>query len=367
MCRLRKVAVSKICFNVGVLFIVVGLLLAWIPTSASASEIQPLQSGSISQNNGLEEVTETGPEVAGHIEGIYFIDTRNDNIMRTLNGKELPSGIGMVGVLVGWFNDSGSSVTGHIKATVTKPDGNTSPLEVIADQDTTLSSGQSVIVNIAMFIDQSGSWVLDAQLTDLSTSLELGTASASFTIAGISSAFEGDPRECHAPCSVTFTNLVTGGALPYGNVSWNFGDGTVVEGAAVHFKETVTHNYTSPGVFHVKLQVWDDENLTASHVEVDYITIHERVEYTRTWSFPQLGFFPKHLPDSFTDEVVLADLVPDLPDQVIGVFFWDDKDLEWKFWAPGVGGVTLQTLGGGHTYDYMVGVNGSCKWVISLS
>ena len=87
---------------------------------------------------------------------------------------------------------------------------------------------------------------------------------------------------------------------------------------------------------------------------------------SHTWTFSAAGFFPKHLPDSYNGEVVLADLDPAaIPAQVQGVWWWDDADLEWKLWVPGVGGV-LTTLGGGHTYDYMVLVTGACDWEIPL-
>jgi len=356
----------KIFTKARIPFIVAGLILALIPTSSSlASEIQSPQLSSLSQYNGLEIVTETGPgEVC--IKGIYLKHPQYYYSLWRLEGEVLPSGIGIIEVLVTWQNGSGGNVTGHIEAEVKKPDGNTSILDVGAGQNTTLSPGENVGGNLNLLIDRSGPWVLNVTLTDLYTSLELDTASANFTVAGISPAFEGDPRKCDAPCSVIFTNLVTGGTLPYGNVSWDFGDGDVEEGKAVHFGGTVTHNYTSPGVFDVRLQVWDDEDSIASHVEVDYITINERVQNKHIWSFSHRGSFPEHLPDSFTGEVVIAELVPDPPDQVQGVYLWDDNDLEWKFWAPGAPGTTLQTLRGDGEYDYMVTVADPCEWEILL-
>ena len=87
---------------------------------------------------------------------------------------------------------------------------------------------------------------------------------------------------------------------------------------------------------------------------------------SHTWTFLAAGFFPKHLPDSYNGAVVLADLDPaDIPAQVQGVWWYDGPALEWKFWVPGVGG-ELTTLGGGHTYDYMVLVTGACDWDIPL-
>jgi len=87
-----------------------------------------------------------------------------------------------------------------------------------------------------------------------------------------------------------------------------------------------------------------------------------------TWSFYAPGFFPKHIPDSYTGQVALGDLNPTvIPPEVQGVYWYDCSAFEWKFWAPGAPGATLTTLGGSHTYDYMVTVAGPCEWEIPLS
>ena len=187
-----------------------------------------------------------------------------------------------------------------------------------------------------------------------------------FVVAGISPAFEGFPRVCDTPpCSVTFTNLVSGGATPYQNAVWNFGDGTApIEGVAKNGGETLTHTYTISGAFDVTLQVWDAEGTTASVIEVDYITVNENTNI-HIWNFSTDGFFPKHLLDAYTGQVVLANLA-DVPPEVQGVYWWDDNTLEWRFWAPGAPGTMLATLGGGHSYDYMVSVSGPCAWDIPL-
>jgi len=63
------------------------------------------------------------------------------------------------------------------------------------------------------------------------------------------------------------------------------------------------------------------------------------------------------MPDSYNSEVVLDDLNPSaIPSEVQGVYWYDCSTSAWNFWAPGVPGTTLTTLGGGHTYDYMVTV-----------
>ena len=81
------------------------------------------------------------------------------------------------------------------------------------------------------------------------------------------------------------------------------------------------------------------------------------------WDFCSAGFFAKHLPDGYIGEVVLADII-DIPPEVQGVY-WHDGD-QWLFWGPGAPGCTLTTLGGGHTFDYMVAVTNSCEWDIPL-
>jgi len=81
------------------------------------------------------------------------------------------------------------------------------------------------------------------------------------------------------------------------------------------------------------------------------------------WTFCSAGYFPQHLPDGYTGEVVLDDLI-DVPTEVQGVYSYDGN--EWLFWAPGAPECTLMALGGGHTYDYAVVVTNPCEWNIPL-
>jgi len=83
------------------------------------------------------------------------------------------------------------------------------------------------------------------------------------------------------------------------------------------------------------------------------------------WTFYVAGFHPKHLPDSYYGQVVLDSLV-DSPAEVQGVYWFDDVGGIWKFWAPGAPDCTLSTLGGGHSYDYMVSVTGHCDWTFTV-
>ena len=106
-----------------------------------------------------------------------------------------------------------------------------------------------------------------------------------------------------------------------------------------------------PGVFGLANQVVNLEAVSGS--------------LSTTWAFYVAGFIPKHLPDSYYGQVVLDNLV-DVPAEVQGVYWFDDGAGVWEFWAPGAPGTTLTTLGGGHTYDYMLAVSGPCEWDIPL-
>jgi hypothetical protein len=335
--------VSKIFTKARILFIVIGLLLALIPTSASVLE---------------------AASPSGHITNVYFSDPRYFGIWRPLEDMELPSEIGTLDTMVGWINDSNATLTGRVVARITKPLGNTVSLTATAGQDIAVAPGASQSVVFDMIIDQSGPWVLDATLYNRSNGALLGTLSVHFTVMGFFVDFEGDTQVCDGPpCPVTFTNQVTGGAMPYKNAIWDFGDGTTpVAGVALNYGETILHNYTDPGFCDVTLEIVDAEDVIVSYTEVDYIAVGEGVE-PHTWTFSTAGFFPKHLPDSYSGSVVLADLV-DVPAEVQGVYY-NDFGI-WKFWAPGAPGTTLATLGGGHAYDYVVAVTGDCPWDIPL-
>ena len=114
---------------------------------------------------------------------------------------------------------------------------------------------------------------------------------------------------------------------------------------------TTTKLGPDPGVFGLANQ---DVNLEAVSGSV-----------STAWTFYVAGFLPKHLPDSYYGQVVLDNLV-DVPAEVQGVYWFDDAAGVWKFWAPGAPGCTLTTLGGGHTYDYMLAVSAPCEWDIPL-
>jgi hypothetical protein len=83
------------------------------------------------------------------------------------------------------------------------------------------------------------------------------------------------------------------------------------------------------------------------------------------WKFYEAGFSPKHLHDSYTGHVVLADLDPaDIPPQLQGVWWYDVTARDWNLWVPKRGG-DLTTLTG-QLHDYKVLVHGACEWEIPL-
>ena len=95
----------------------------------------------------------------------------------------------------------------------------------------------------------------------------------------------------------------------------------------------------------------------------------------KTWSFWGPSYVPRHLPDAFYGEVILADL-EDIPEEVQAIYYfednWEHPELgKWLFWAPPyegipVPGTTLDRLRGGTFADYSVSVTGECEWVIPL-
>lgn len=84
-----------------------------------------------------------------------------------------------------------------------------------------------------------------------------------------------------------------------------------------------------------------------------------------TWRFTAAGFFPRHLPDAFTGKVILADLDPKtIPDEVQGVWWFDDETKKWIFWIKGARGELKALEGQGANYNVLV--NGACSWIIPL-
>ena len=83
---------------------------------------------------------------------------------------------------------------------------------------------------------------------------------------------------------------------------------------------------------------------------------------THTWTFYGYDFVPKHLPDWFIGTVNLS-LIDNMPQEIQGVYLWDNG---WLFWCQGAPGCTLDVLEGGTIADYMVSSAGACEWEIPL-
>jgi len=181
--------------------------------------------------------------------------------------------------------------------------------------------------------------------------------------------FVADKADVAVEELVTFDNLTTGGTFPYTKAQWDFeADGIIdltITGTHAQVMADVTHAYSTPGIYTVRLWMTDSTPTTRYEERPTYITVAGGVA-SHTWTFYAAGFFSAHLTDTYMGSVVLGDLVlGDIPAQVQGVWYYDPAILDYTFWVPGVGG-TLTTLGGGHTYDYQVLVNGACTWTIPL-
>ena len=85
---------------------------------------------------------------------------------------------------------------------------------------------------------------------------------------------------------------------------------------------------------------------------------------SKTWEFDAAGCFPRHLPDAFMSTINVNDLNP--PEEIQGVYKFDDDLGQWKFWAKDAPGCTLEYLEGGTKADYMVCTIGACQWDFSL-
>ena len=115
---------------------------------------------------------------------------------------------------------------------------------------------------------------------------------------------------------------------------------------------------------------WQDHRGTnsdiyAQRVNADGLLQGPPSPYVHAWTLYAAGFFPKHLPDSYTGQVVLANLeLANIPPEVQGVWWYDPAIMDYRFWVPGVGG-DLTTLTG-QFYNYMVLVTGACGWEIPL-
>ena len=99
------------------------------------------------------------------------------------------------------------------------------------------------------------------------------------------------------------------------------------------------------------------------HGYTNYINVVP--EPTHTWAFYSWDFVPKHLPDWFTGTVDLSQ-IDDMPQEIQGVYKFDDVTSTWLYWVQDAPGCTLDILEGGLFADYMISHCGSSKWEIPL-
>jgi hypothetical protein len=84
------------------------------------------------------------------------------------------------------------------------------------------------------------------------------------------------PRSGDAPLTVTFINKSTGGILPYVSAIWDWDDGTAPGTTAVAWGDTITHTYTSAGIYSPSLTITDSSIPPLVSVETkkaDYIKV----------------------------------------------------------------------------------------------
>ena len=92
------------------------------------------------------------------------------------------------------------------------------------------------------------------------------------------------PREGPAPLTVAFSGGASGGDIQ--SYSWDFGDGSSVEGQA-----EPTHTYTAPGVYTVTLTVSDGDTDNAE-IKTDYVTVTAAAPADGVWkTSDNLAFF----------------------------------------------------------------------------
>ncbi len=116
-----------------------------------------------------------------------------------------------------------------------------------------------------------GTHTVNVNVTDGSGALQ--SASTTITIAPLTLTVTVGPTAGEVDISVSFTATARGGTSPY-NLSWNFGDGT---GNVVGTSSTVSHTYTTPGTFTVKVNATDANAAIASVSETFHAYPHSVV------------------------------------------------------------------------------------------
>ena len=83
-----------------------------------------------------------------------------------------------------------------------------------------------------------------------------------------------DPAMWIAPLPVTFTDASTGAPTRW---EWDFGDGNVST------SQNPSHTYTSPGVYTVRLRVWNAQGVGLPAVQTDVVYVAPPDEGSRFW------------------------------------------------------------------------------------
>jgi len=193
---------------------------------------------------------------------------------------------------------------------------------------------------------------------------------------------------CYSPSSFSFSAIEDGASPAAKSLSiWNCGDGTMdwgvsdnagwltlnpISGSSAGETDTVSllvdTSGMSTGSYAATITLTAPGATNSPQTVPITLTIYPSSTITNTWAFDAAGCVPKHLPDSYTGQVVLANLdLNTIPSEVQGVYWYDCAGHAWRFWAPGAPGTTLATLGGGQIYDYLVCVTGACEWEIPLA
>jgi PKD repeat protein len=170
---------------------------------------------------------------------------------------------------------------------------------------------------------------------------------------------------------VTFTNLTTAGKHPYVLAEWDFNNDGVFEvtkaGTEAQVMVDVTHAYSEPGVYTVRLQMTDSAPTTRYEVRDIYIIVGGATPVT-AWVMPYgLDADPmainQFLFPGMATTVTLADIEDTMPAQLLAIWNYGGPGVGWKFFVPGWG--TDNTLTQLVPGKYYVGiVSTATEWEI---
>ena len=151
--------------------------------------------------------------------------------------------------------------------------------------------------------------------------------------------FTADKIEVEVGETVTFTNETMGGTPPYLAAHWDFdGDGVTDSTLAVQTGETVTWEYAAPGLYNVRLTIFDVDE-TRTETRWYYITV--------------TGEGPGPVPDEPSPEDGLASIA----DELVIVYYYAGAGV-WDVYWPEFDMDTIVTLELGEIY--LIYVNSNC-------